>query len=93
MIMKVWELVEGKGVLLAGGASMPLFNKRGRLKTGLHKLLLSLNRGHNGSYSSSTPGKVPVAERGEIGRLENLKKKYRRYYCFQIFCMAQQVIS
>lgn len=76
--MEVWELVEGKGVLFAGGASMPLFNKRGRLKTGMHKLLLSPCQHSNGSYSSSPPGKVPIAERGETGRLENLKKKYQR---------------
>lgn len=65
--------------MLIGGTSMPLFNKRGRLKTGIHHLLLWPKRRADGSYPTKTPGKVPIVERGDAGRLDNLRKKYLRF--------------
>jgi len=29
-------------------------------------------------FPTRTPGKAPLAERGELGRLENLKKRHSR---------------
>ncbi|GMH39569.1 hypothetical protein BSKO_07467 [Bryopsis sp. KO-2023] len=78
LAITVFELAEGKGVVLVGGATMSLFNKRGRLKTGVHKLALWLKREADRSTPSSTPGKAPISQRGESGRLQNLRKKYLR---------------
>ena len=36
----VFELREGKPLTLVGSTAMPMFNKKGRLKTGHHGLLL-----------------------------------------------------
>ncbi|CAD7699398.1 unnamed protein product [Ostreobium quekettii] len=78
LAVSAWELAEARGLALVGGATMPLFNKRSRLKTGEHKLNLWPGQEADPHWPSATPGKVPIAERGEMGRLENLKKRYIR---------------
>ena len=75
---------------MLGGATMRLFNKRGKLKTAEHHLRLWLGKEPDLKTPSSTPGKRPLAERGELGRLENLMKKYARLVCL---CLIENSIS
>lgn len=58
---------------------MPLFSKRGKLKTDVHLLNLFIGVDPDLKFPSSTPGKVPLAERGELGRLDHLLKKFHRF--------------
>mmetsp|Transcript_623 Transcript_623/g.1491 ORF Transcript_623/g.1491 Transcript_623/m.1491 type:complete len:866 (+) Transcript_623:255-2852(+) len=74
----VWKLREGKLPELCGGATLSLFSKKGRLKTGRHRLLLSPQAPGDGSFPTSTPGKPQPEDRGEIERLERLCKRYHR---------------
>lgn len=70
--------MEAKGRRLIGGATMPLFSKKGRLKTSDHKLVLWKDKKADMKWPTETPGKVPLSKRGEQGRLEHLLKKYAR---------------
>lgn len=38
LVIRVFEVVEGRGVAMVGGTTLPLFNKKGRLKTGPQRL-------------------------------------------------------
>ncbi|XP_073295971.1 phosphatidylinositol 3-kinase, root isoform-like [Primulina huaijiensis] len=61
-----------------GGATIRLFNLKKQLKTGKHKLRLWSGKEADGSLNTTTPGKVPKDERGELERLEKLVNKYER---------------
>lgn len=74
----VWDVSCAKDEGLIGGASILLFNSKKQLRTGKQKLRLWLGEEANGSFPSSTPGKVPRHERGELERLEKLMNKYER---------------
>jgi phosphatidylinositol 3-kinase len=75
----VWEVREGKeNPSPLGGTTMRLFSKKGRLKTGNHTLKLWLGQEGDITYPSSTPGKIPVAERGQAGHVERTLKKQQR---------------
>ncbi|KAL9666604.1 hypothetical protein QQ045_000939 [Rhodiola kirilowii] len=63
---------------LIGGATLLLFNNKKQLKTGKHKLRLWHGKEADGSTPTTTPGKVPRHERGELERLEKLMNKYER---------------
>ena len=66
--LTVWEARDGVWPPApAGGATLRLFSKKGRLKTGAQELQLWPGRPADGAWPSSTPGKVPVALRGELG--------------------------
>eukprot|EP00873_Tetraselmis_striata_P009874 jgi/Tetstr1/430138/TSEL_019971.t1 len=80
----VWHFSEGQAPAPLGGATMCLFSKKGRLKTGRHTLRLWSGRVADTGYPSSTPGKEPVAGRGQIGRLQELCKRYDRGELAQI---------
>eukprot|EP00877_Chromochloris_zofingiensis_P002248 jgi/Chrzof1/12023/Cz06g18140.t1 len=76
--LTVWELAEGRGLALVGCSCMPLFNKKGRLKTGQQKLKI-----HEGLEAppldpSTMLGKVTIPQRSQIGQLEHLMKLYAR---------------
>ncbi|GJZ19796.1 phosphatidylinositol 3-kinase, root isoform, partial [Tanacetum coccineum] len=43
-----------------------------------HKLRLWLGKEADGSVHTTTPGKVPKEEHGELERLEKLMNKYER---------------
>ncbi|GAU33793.1 hypothetical protein TSUD_221310 [Trifolium subterraneum] len=72
----VWDLSHGEGLI--GGATIILFNNKKQLKTGKQKLRLWAGKEADGTFPTSTPGKVPRHERGELERLEKLVNKYER---------------
>ncbi|KAK9751047.1 hypothetical protein RND81_02G237800 [Saponaria officinalis] len=74
----VWDVSCGKEEGLIGGATILLFNSKKQLRTGKQKLRLWLGKEADGGFPSSTPGKVPRLERGELERLEKLMNKYER---------------
>lgn len=74
LAVTVWEVAEGKPVRPLGGGTMRLFSKHGRLKTGTHRLHLWEGQEADPAWPSTTPGKQPVRERGEIGYIAYLHK-------------------
>nr|AMK48030.1 putative phosphatidylinositol 3- nodule isoform isoform x1 [Lupinus angustifolius] len=72
----VWDVSHGEGLI--GGATILLFNNKKQLKTGKQKLRLWAGKEADGAFPTSTPGKVPRHERGELERLEKLVNKYER---------------
>ncbi|KAL7609297.1 phosphatidylinositol 3-kinase, root isoform [Lactuca sativa] len=78
LAVTVWDVSCGKNEGLIGGATIHLFNMKKQLKTGKHKLRLWQGKEADGSIHSTTPGKVPKDERGELERLEKLVNKYER---------------
>lgn len=74
----VWDVSSLKQDVVIGGATFCLFNSKKQLKTGQQKLRLWPGRKADGSVPTTTPGKVPKSERGEIERLEKLVNKYER---------------
>lgn len=69
---------ETKDAELLGSAVMSLFSKKGRLKTSLQRLQLCQGVQPDLRWPSRTPGKVPVAERGRMGELEQKLKQFER---------------
>jgi len=67
LAVTAWAVAAGAPPAPAGGAAMPLFSKKGRLKTGLQRVRLWPGRRADAACPSATPGKLPVAERGELG--------------------------
>lgn len=67
LALTVWEAREGVPRRALGGTTLRLFSKKGRLKSGVQELQLWLGRGADAGWPSATPGKVPVAQRGELG--------------------------
>ena len=65
----MWEVRDGEARRPLGGTTLRLFSKKGRLKTGAQELQVWLGRAADGGWPSSTPAKVPVAQRGELGLL------------------------
>nr|GEY03891.1 phosphatidylinositol 3-kinase, root isoform isoform X1 [Tanacetum cinerariifolium] len=78
LAITVWDVSCGKDEGLIGGATIHLFNVKKQLKTGKHKLRLWQGKEADGSVHTTTPGKVPKEERGELERLEKLVNKYER---------------
>ncbi|CAN6835972.1 unnamed protein product, partial [Brassica oleracea] len=77
-------LVAGMGCFLRktegliGGATILLFNSKMQMKSGKQKLRLWQGKEADGSFPTSTPGKVPWHECGELERLEKLMNKFER---------------
>ena len=67
LALTVWEVRDGVPRRPLAGTTLRLFSKKGRLKTGAQGLQLWLGRAADGGWPSTTPGKVPVAQRGELG--------------------------
>ncbi|KAJ0095986.1 hypothetical protein Patl1_16114 [Pistacia atlantica] len=78
LALTVWDVSCGKDEGLVGGATILLFNSKKQLKTGKQKLRLWQGKEADGSLPTTTPGKVPRNERGELERLEKLVNKYER---------------
>ncbi|AQK52132.1 Phosphatidylinositol 3-kinase VPS34 [Zea mays] len=74
----VWDVSSGENPEVVGGATIFLFNSKRQLKTGRQKLRLWPTKEADGGVPTTTPGKVPRNERGEIERLERLVNKYER---------------
>ncbi|OWM76069.1 phosphatidylinositol 3-kinase, root isoform [Punica granatum] len=84
LALTVWDVSCGKEDGLIGGATILLFSSKKQLKTGKQKLRLWQGKEADGSFPTSTPGKVPRNERGELERLEKLMNKYERGQIQQI---------
>lgn len=67
LALTVWEARDGEARRALGGTTLRLFSKKGRLKTGPQELQVWLGRAADGGWPSTTPAKVPVAQRGELG--------------------------
>ena len=67
LAVTVWSVREGAPPAPAGGAAMLLFSKKGRLKAGRQRVRLWPGRPADVACPSATPGKLPVAQRGELG--------------------------
>ncbi|KAK9119728.1 hypothetical protein Scep_017821 [Stephania cephalantha] len=78
LALTVWDVSCEEEDELVGGATILLFNSKKQLKTGKQKLRLWQGKEADGSYPTSTPGKVPRHERGELERVEKLLNKYER---------------
>ncbi|TVU42112.1 hypothetical protein EJB05_08502 [Eragrostis curvula] len=74
----VWDVSSGEDAEIVGGATIFLFNSKRQLKTGRQKLRLWPKKEADGRVPTTTPGKVPKNERGEIERMERLVNKYER---------------
>ncbi|CAA3031722.1 Phosphatidylinositol 3-kinase, root isoform [Olea europaea subsp. europaea] len=78
LAVTVYDVSRGKSDEVVGGATIHLFNMKKQLKTGKHKLRLWSGKEADGSINTTTPGKVPKEEWGELERLEKLQNKYER---------------
>ncbi|KMZ56877.1 hypothetical protein ZOSMA_8G00200 [Zostera marina] len=78
LAITVWDMSSSTHEGLVGGATVLLFNRKKSLKTGKQKLRLWPGKEADGSFPSTTPGKVPRQERSELERLEKLINKYER---------------
>lgn len=78
LALTVWDVSCDEEGELVGGATILLFNNKKQLKTGKQKLRLWPGKEADGSFPTTTPGKVPKHERGELERLEKLVNKYER---------------
>ena len=67
LAVTVWQFSEGLAEQPLGGATMRLFSKKGRLKAGQHRLCLWVGKEADPAWPSSTPGKGPLAQRGDLG--------------------------
>ncbi|GAB4822067.1 hypothetical protein N2152v2_009113 [Parachlorella kessleri] len=78
LALTVWEVREAAGCRPLGGSTFTLFSKKGRLKTGIQLLQLWPGQEADVQWPTTTPGKVPVKERGELGRVDQVLKRYER---------------
>lgn len=69
----------GAPATLVGSAVLPLFNKKGRLKTGFQKVRLCLNEHPDLRWPSRTPGKLPSSQRRESEALDQKLKQLERW--------------
>jgi Phosphoinositide 3-kinase C2 len=75
---ELWAHSDAAGKYRVGAATLPFFNKRGRLKTGLKRVKLHLGAEVDAAWPSATHGKEPLAQRGELGRLAQKVKQLQR---------------
>ncbi|GIL80848.1 hypothetical protein Vretimale_9438 [Volvox reticuliferus] len=78
LVLVVVEVTEGRGESLVGSSVMPLFSKRGRLKTGPQRLRVWEGVPPCTANPSSTPGKAPLSRRDRLSRLEHLLGRLQR---------------
>lgn len=67
LALTVWRIQLGEPVAPLGAATLRLFSKKGRLKSGRQELTLWRGREADMAWPSATPAKLPVAQRGELG--------------------------
>lgn len=67
LALTVWQIELGKPLTPLGAATLRLFSKKGRLKSGRQELRLWRGREADVAWPSATPAKPPVAQRGELG--------------------------
>lgn len=67
LALTVWQIQEGQAQAPLGGATLRLFSKKGRLKSGRQELRLWRGREADTAWPPATPAKLPVTQRGELG--------------------------
>lgn len=67
LALTVWQIEEGQPDKPLGGATLRMFSKKGRLKSGRQELRLWPGRKADVAWPPSTPAKLPVSQRGELG--------------------------
>ena len=67
LALTVWQVQLGKPVGPLGSATLRLFSKKGRLKSGRQELQLWRGQEADVAWPSATPAKLPVSQRGELG--------------------------
>ena len=67
LALTVWQIHLGKPVAPLGSATLRLFSKKGRLKSGRQELQLWRGQEADVAWPSATPAKLPVSQRGELG--------------------------
>lgn len=67
LALTVWQIEEGQPDKPLGGATLRMFSKKGRLKSGQQELRLWPGRKADVAWPPSTPAKLPVSQRGELG--------------------------
>jgi phosphatidylinositol 3-kinase len=67
LALTVWRIREGQPDKPLGGATLRLFSKKGRLKSGRQELRLWVGREADVAWPPATPAKPPVSQRGELG--------------------------
>eukprot|EP00854_Cymbomonas_tetramitiformis_P023106 gene23106-27959_t len=75
LVLTVWRVSEVHAEEPVGGAVLRLFGKDKTLKTGKQKVRLTRGQAADSSDASTTPGKIPKAERGELDRITKVMKK------------------
>ncbi|CAH8373896.1 unnamed protein product [Eruca vesicaria subsp. sativa] len=71
----VWDVSCRKDEGLIGSATILLFNSKMQMKSGKQNLRLWQGKEADGSFPTSTSGKVPRHERGEVERLKGGRSK------------------
>ncbi|KAK3284753.1 hypothetical protein CYMTET_7609, partial [Cymbomonas tetramitiformis] len=84
LVLTVWRVSEVHAEEPVGGAVLRLFGKDKTLKTGKQKVRLTRGQAADSSDASTTPGKIPKAERGELDRITKVMKKYEAGYLPQV---------
>ena len=68
LALTVWEVTVGKcGRHAKAGATCRLFSRKGRLKGARQTLQLHPDRAADPGWTTQTPAKLPLAQRGELG--------------------------
>ncbi|KAF6260720.1 phosphatidylinositol 3-kinase [Scenedesmus sp. NREL 46B-D3] len=78
LCLSLYELCEGRPMLLVGSSSMPMFSKKGRLKSGQQRLQVWEGCALDVSQPQLSLGKPPLSQRSQVGHLEHLAKLYSR---------------
>eukprot|EP00200_Dunaliella_tertiolecta_P009890 CAMPEP_0202375868 /NCGR_PEP_ID=MMETSP1127-20130417/6472_1 /ASSEMBLY_ACC=CAM_ASM_000462 /TAXON_ID=3047 /ORGANISM="Dunaliella tertiolecta, Strain CCMP1320" /LENGTH=1054 /DNA_ID=CAMNT_0048973485 /DNA_START=2551 /DNA_END=5712 /DNA_ORIENTATION=+ len=74
----VWEMADTASQRLVGSTVMPLFSRKGRLKTGPQRLKVWEGVPPCLSWPTTTPAKLPLHKRGTLAELEHLLSLYDR---------------
>lgn len=79
LAMTIWEDREGaEGPSIVGGTTLPLFSRKGRLKTGSQTLHVWMNMKADESVPSSTNGKLRCKDKENSERVRRVLKRLQR---------------
>ena len=73
----IYDVASSNAARIIGGTTLPLFSKKGTLKSAQHRLFVWKGVKADGSIESATPSKVGEMK-DEMGRLEKLIKRHER---------------
>eukprot|EP00201_Polytomella_parva_P008804 CAMPEP_0175053276 /NCGR_PEP_ID=MMETSP0052_2-20121109/8831_1 /TAXON_ID=51329 ORGANISM="Polytomella parva, Strain SAG 63-3" /NCGR_SAMPLE_ID=MMETSP0052_2 /ASSEMBLY_ACC=CAM_ASM_000194 /LENGTH=228 /DNA_ID=CAMNT_0016317785 /DNA_START=243 /DNA_END=925 /DNA_ORIENTATION=- len=76
LAFSLWQVVISGSWSLVGGCTLPLFNRRGQLHTGLQRLHIWEGLGPCVQTPTTTPGRIPKPTTSEVERLESLLARF-----------------